>query len=64
MPKSEFNKDALQHLCGTASGIAVFKEHWTVNASIFCSQFKIVHCLSVSLTSDTLSKVFMDTPSV
>ena len=64
MPKSEFNKDALQHLCGTASGTVTFKEHCLVNASIFRSQFKVVHYLSVSLTTDTLSKAFMDPSKV
>ena len=37
--KYEFNKDVLQHLCGTTSGTVIFKEHCLVNASMnaFCS---------------------------
>ena len=32
--KYEFNKDVLQHLCGTTSGTVIFKEHCLVNASM------------------------------
>ena len=60
----EFVKDALQHLCGTASETAIFKENCLMNASIFCFQFKVVHCLSVSLTTDFHSKAIMDLSSV
>ena len=34
MPKYEFITDALQHLCGTVSETAIFKEHCLINASI------------------------------
>ena len=54
----------MQHRCGTASGTAILKEHRLVNASIFCSLFKVVHCLFVSLTTDTLSKAIMELSSV
>ena len=64
MSKCEFNKDVLQYLCGTASETIIFKEHCLMNASIFCSLFKVVHCLSVSITTDTLSKAIMDPSSV
>ena len=64
MPKCEFNKDVLQYLCRTASETIIFKEHCLMNASIFCSLFKVVHCLSVSITTDTLSKAIMDPSSV
>ena len=64
MSKCEFNKDALQHICGTATGKAIFKQRWLVNVSIFYSQFKFVHRLAVSLTTDTLSKAIMDLSSV
>ena len=37
MSKCEFNKDALQHICGTATGKAIFKQRWLVNVSILYS---------------------------
>ena len=64
MQKCEFNKNALQHLCGTAFRTAIFKEHGFVNAVKFCSYLKVVYCLPVTLTTDTLSKAFMDFSSV
>ena len=64
MPKYEFIEDALQHLCETAFEKAIFKEHCLINASIFCSQFKVVHCLSVSLTTDFNSKAILDSSNV
>ena len=37
MPKYEFIKDALEHLCESAFKTAIFKEHCLINASVFCS---------------------------
>ena len=64
MPKYEFIKDALEHLCESAFETAIFKEHCLINASVFCSQFKILSILSVSLTTDFRSKAIMDPSSV
>ena len=64
MPKCEINKDALQRLCGTASGTTIFKEQCLVNASIFYSYFKFVYFLSLSLTTATLTKAIQDPSSV
>ena len=64
MQKCEFDKNALQHLCGTAFRTVIFKEHGFVNVVKFRSYLKVVSCLPVTLTTDTLSKAFMDFSSV
>lgn len=35
-----------------------------MNASIFCSSFKVVHCLSVNLKTEFQSKAIMDPSSI
>ena len=61
MAKCEFNKDAApQPVCFWNS----YFEGTLLSECIFFSQFKVVHGLSVSLTTDTLSKSIMDPSSV
>ena len=63
-PWRSVSSEKMQHVCGTSSGTAILKEHYLVTASIFCSYFKVVHYLSVSLITDALSKAILDPLSV
>ena len=63
MAKCEFNKDALQHLCGAASRTAVFRDNW-LDCFVFCTYFKVVRYSFVSLTTDTLIKAIKEPSSV